>query len=267
MIDAEAFKRSCATAYASGLPGRLLGPSLHPGGLRFTDRLADLAQITGRDCVIDVASGRGTSAIHLARTRSCRVVSIEYSAAQVAEATQAARDARAARVTFLQGDAERLPLADGSADVILCECSLCLFPDKATALKEMWRVLRSGGRVALADMLVEPEGLPEAWRGWLARVACLADARPLAAYRHMLASAGFGSIQVESHPEALHELVTMLESRMGLVAAVFAHADPSPVPSRLWEEIHDRIAGGQLGYALLVAGRVGTRVTTGVAGS
>lgn len=266
MIDADTFKRSCATAYASGLPGSLLGPSLHPGGLRLTDRLADLALITGRDCVIDVASGRGTSAIHLARTRSCRVVGIEYGAAQVAEATQAARDARVARVTFLQGDAERLPLADGSADVILCECSLCLFPDKATALKEMWRVLRPGGRVALADVLVEPEGLPEAWRGWLARVACLADARPLAMYRHMLAS-GFGSIQVESHPEALHELVTMLESRMGLVAAVFGRADPSPVRSRLWEEIHDRITGGQIGYALLVAGRVGTPVTTEVAGS
>jgi len=255
MVDAEAFKRSCADSYESGLVGALLGDTLHPGGLRLTDRLADLAGITAKDRVVDVASGRGTTGIHLARTRGCRVVGIEYSRGLVAQAIDASTAARAPGVTFLEGDAEHLPLDDGSADVILCECSLCLFPDKRQAVHEMRRVLAPSGRLAIADIVLDPDRLPEAWRGWLARVACLAEARSLAQCQALLASAGFDSITGEPHPQVLRELVTGLQSRFALHDAISSGRRPGVADGRLWTEILKRIDQGEINYALIVARR------------
>ncbi len=258
MVDSqEALKLACARAYESDLATTLLGPAFHPGGLALTDRLADLAGVRPNDHVVDVACGRGTTAIHLARTRDCQVVGVEYSGRQVAAAMKVAADARASRATFVEGDAERLPLTDASSDVVVCECSLCLFPDKARALREMHRVLRQGGRLALADLVLDPLRLPEAWRGWLARVACVADARPAAAYAAMVEDAGFDAIKVELHPEALIAMVDNLQVRMGVIGA-FAAArrnQPDAIKPGLWNEVRSRIADGEISYALMTARR------------
>lgn len=253
----EALKLACARAYESELATALLGPAFHPGGLALTDRLADLAAIGRDDSVVDVACGRGTTVIHLARTRECPVLGVEYSGRQIALATKAAADARASRAAFIEGDAERLPLADASADVLLCECSLCLFPDKARALREMHRILRPGGRLALADLVLDPLRLPEAWRGWLARVACVADARPAAAYAAMVKDAGFAEITVEPHPEALIALIENFEARMTVVGAFAAMRGDQAVAvdSGLWNEVRWRIANGEISYALMTARR------------
>ncbi len=61
----EALKLACARIYESDLATTLLGSAFHPGGLRLTDRLADLAGIGRADQVVDVACGRGATAIHL----------------------------------------------------------------------------------------------------------------------------------------------------------------------------------------------------------
>jgi len=258
MVEPQAaLKLACARAYESNLATALLGPAFHPGGLGLTDRLAHLAGVRPEDRVVDVACGRGTSAIHLTRTRDCQVLGVEYSVPQVALARKAAEDARSAGATFVQGDAESLPLADACADVVMCECSLCLFPNKAAALCEMRRVLRPGGRLALADLVLDPGRLPEAWRGWLARVACVADARPATDYAAMVEDAGFDAVAVELHPEALLTLIANLEARWALIRSVVALGDGQAFAVRpsIWGDVRSRITSGEISYALITAHR------------
>ncbi len=253
----EAFKLACARAYESDLAQALLGPAFHPGGLPLSDRLADLAGVRPGDRVVDVACGRGTTAIHLARTRDCQVLGVEYSARQVALARQAAADARAPRATFVEGDAERLPLTDAGAEVVVCECSLCLFPDKAAALREMRRVLRPGGRLAIADLVLDPSRLPTGWRTWLARVVCVADARPAPAYAAMLEDAGFEAVAVESHPDALLTLIAQLEARVAWLQSIAGRGTDETFGIRpaILGEVRSRIRAGEISYALMVARR------------
>ena len=104
----------------------LLGGELHPGGAAATLRALELIDAGPGDGLLDVASGAGTSAILAARELGCRATGVEYSAAAVAEARDAARAASLGdRVAFAEGDAESLPFADQAFDAVLCECSLC----------------------------------------------------------------------------------------------------------------------------------------------
>ena len=114
--DAE-LKTCCATLYASDWARLLLGNSFHPGGLALTERLGTLLDLQPNQRVLDVAAGRGASAIALAQRFGCTVVGAEYAATTVAEANRLAMEAGLAdRVRFEQGDAEQLPFADGTFD-------------------------------------------------------------------------------------------------------------------------------------------------------
>src|SRR5689334_3940438 len=190
MSDANEVKFCCAAAYGSEWARLLLGDSFHPGGMDLTERLGALLELAPGKRVLDVAAGKGTSAIHLARRFGCAVVGIDYGGANVRAATQAAEAADVAHlVHFAEGDAERLTAADASFDAVICECAFCTFPDKPAAAAEFARVLRRGGRVGLSD-LTRAGDIPPDLRGLLAWIACIADAQPLSEYQRSLAEAG-----------------------------------------------------------------------------
>jgi arsenite methyltransferase len=130
-------KRCCAAIYESDVATLLLGESFHPGGTKLTERLGQLSNLTPRTRVLDVAAGKGTSALFLAERFGCEVVGVEYGCQNVKEADRKAKtmDLRE-RVSFQRGDAERLPFADGSFDAVICECAFCTFPDKQAAANE-----------------------------------------------------------------------------------------------------------------------------------
>ena len=102
-------KACCAELYASEAARWMLGDELHPGGERITLRLAEMAGVRAGDRVVDVAAGPGVTARLLARRFGAEVVGVELSAVTVEGARCATDDAR---VRFLQGDAEALPLPD-----------------------------------------------------------------------------------------------------------------------------------------------------------
>ena len=162
MTQAPADVKSCCAAAYSGPAARwLLGESFHPGGARLTARLALALEVGPGDLVVDVASGPGTSALQIARETGCDVVGVDLGDESVAMATRAAeRGGLAARVRFVQGDAEALPLADASVDGAVCECALCTFPDKAVAARQFARVLKPGARVAISDITALADELP-----------------------------------------------------------------------------------------------------------
>lgn len=210
----EELKSCCATLYESGLARMLLGESFHPGGLRMTKRLGEKIELAQGMRVLDVASGKGESAIFLAETLGCEVVGIDFGPENVRQASGRARESKVAQlVTFRQGDAEKIDFPEASFDAIICECAFCTFPNKHAAASEFVRVLKPGGRVGLSD-LTRAATLPPELTGLLAWVACIADARPVDEYAGYLESAGMENVEVELKDEALAEMVRGIQGKL-----------------------------------------------------
>lgn len=104
------------------------------------------------ECVLDVACGTGLVTFEAARAvgPAGRVVGVDISGHMVDSAGRQAGDRAPVRVEFARMDAESLTFADASFDLVLCSLGLMYMPEPERALREMRRVLRPGGRVALA---------------------------------------------------------------------------------------------------------------------
>ena len=208
----EDVKSCCATLYESDMARLLLGDSFHPGGLRLTRRMGEKLNLRPGARVLDVASGKGESAIFLAQTFGCEVTGLDFGSENVRQATARA-EAAPALVSFREGDAEKIDFPDSSFDAVICECAFCTFPDKAAAAAEFVRVLKPGGRVGLSD-LTRAAALPAELTGLLAWIACIADARPVEEYAGYLESAGMRGVEVELHDEALAEMVRDIRGKL-----------------------------------------------------
>ena len=107
--------------------------------------------------VVDVGCGAGFDSLIAARmvgTEGC-VVGVDMTPAMLAKAREGAAEAGHANITFREGYAEALPVPDDWAGVVISNGVLNLIPDKAAALREMARVLKPGGRLQIADILVQ----------------------------------------------------------------------------------------------------------------
>jgi SAM-dependent methyltransferase len=107
--------------------------------------------------VLDVGCGAGVDSMIAARLVGSRgrVIGVDMTPAMLAKARRSASEAGFSNVEFREGYAEALPVPDGWADVVISNGALNLMPDKAAALKEMWRALKPRGRLQVADILVE----------------------------------------------------------------------------------------------------------------
>ncbi|RDI74028.1 Methyltransferase domain-containing protein [Gaiella occulta] len=254
-------KACCAATYSGPVARFLLGDTFHPGGSALSSRLLAALQVDAAATVLDLASGPGTSAILAARQLGCTVVGVELSAENVAAAGDAARRAGvAARVRFVQGDAESLPLGDASIDGALCECAFCLFPDKTTAAAELARVLTPGARLALSDVTADPERLPAELSGISAWAACVADARPLDEIAALLEQAGLVVEHSERQDRLVKDVVARVEARLRLARLLDPGLarDLGPGIERglaLIPTVREAIDRGALGYGIVVARR------------
>ena len=121
-----------------------------------------LGKIQPGDHVVDVGSGGGFDSLiaaHLVGPTG-RVVGVDMTPAMLHKARQAAAEIELSQVKFKEGYAESLPLPDGWADVIISNGVINLCPDKLTAYREMYRVLKPGGRLQIADIMVQ-KAIPE----------------------------------------------------------------------------------------------------------
>jgi ubiquinone/menaquinone biosynthesis C-methylase UbiE len=122
--------------------------------------------------------------------------------AMVSKARRSAEQGRFGNVEFRLGEIEHLPVADASIDVIISNCVINLSPDKAQVFREAWRVLKTGGRLAISDVVASAE-LPASMRDdpYL-HSACVAGASLVAELETWLDEAGFSDIHIQPRDES-----------------------------------------------------------------
>ncbi|MEO6923698.1 MAG: class I SAM-dependent methyltransferase [Bryocella sp.] len=257
-IPEPSVKQCCANVYGSAAAKYLLGDSFHPGGLRLTEELAGFLALTPNSLVLDVASGKGTSAFFLAEKFGCRVIGVDLSEENVQQANaEAFAKGLSEKVEFQLGDAECLPFAPNTFDAILCECAFCTFPSKAVAAAEFQRVLKPDGRVGISDITKDASHLP-GLDGLLAWVACIGDAQSLESYATWLVGAGLCVEARVPRNDCLQKMVEEIRGKL-LLADIMIGLKKLEIPAldiRNAKEFamaaKDAIENNKLGYALLV---------------
>jgi arsenite methyltransferase len=117
----------------------------------------ELGRLEPGERVLDLGSGAGTDSLIAAQMvgPEGRVTGIDMTPQMLAKARAAAAEAGAANVEFVEAEAERMPFADASFDVVVSNGVIDLIPDKEAVFSELHRVLVPGGRIQIADVTIQ----------------------------------------------------------------------------------------------------------------
>ena len=207
-------KQCCADFYENDAVKLIFGQSLHPGGLDLTRELGERLGIKENDKVLDIACGTGTSAIFLAKNFGCKVTGIDLAKKNIEEAiNNSYKENVSGLVDFKFGDAEKIDFENESFDFVIAECSFCLFPDKKKASDEMFRVLKSDGKLGMSDVVVNGE-LPEKMKSILYKFICIEDARSENEYKNILESSGFRNFYFEDRKDDVLNLLEGIRKKI-----------------------------------------------------
>lgn len=156
------------------------------------------AHIRRGEMVVDLGSGGGLDVFLTSKMvgPEGRAVGIDMTPAMIERARANATAGGYTNVEFYQSTIDRIPLPDASVDCVISNCVLNLAPDKPAVFREIARVLKPGGRVAVSDIALKGE-LPEAVaRSMAAYVGCIAGAIKIEDYRAGLLAAGFEHVEI-----------------------------------------------------------------------
>ncbi len=253
----------CSIIYSHPLATWLVGNSFHPGGLALTDELARLAELGPGKRLLDAGCGRGASAVHLAESTGCEVVGLTLESDGVERGRQLAKATGVQeRVTFVQDDILHMDMAIGVFDVVLMECVLSTLEQKPESLRQLYRITKPGGYIALTDVIVSGD-IPEQLQGSIGAALCMADARNLDEYMNMVEEAGFKVKEYRSAGEAVQQLIKKIGLRLMIADAAIGLGSLDVDRSLIVDARESlKIASGlvddgTLGYGLIVAQRAG----------
>ena len=156
------------------------------------------AHLRPGEVVVDLGSGGGLDVFLAAKMvgPTGRAIGIDMTSAMIERARANAAAGGYTNVEFYQTTIDRIPLPDSSVDCIISNCVLNLAPDKPAVFREMARVLKPGGRLAVSDIALKAD-LPEAIaQSMAAYVGCIAGAIRIEDYREGLLAAGFEHVEI-----------------------------------------------------------------------
>lgn len=172
-------------------------PSEANMGLSCGNPLA-LAGIREGEVVVDLGCGGGMDVFLAARKvgSSGRVIGVDMTAEMLQRARTGQQKLGLTNVDFHQSTIDRLPLPENSVDCVISNCVINLVPDKLAVFKEILRVLKPGGRVALSDIALKQQLPTEVKQSVEAYVGCISGAIFIEEYRNLLEQAGFASVVI-----------------------------------------------------------------------
>jgi SAM-dependent methyltransferase len=203
IAEADVFGSTLYTdGSTSGLPDEAVLASLGCGN---PTAIADLRE---GETVLDLGSGGGIDVLLSARRvgQNGFAYGLDMTDEMLDLARANAAKAGATNVEFLKGQIEDVPLAAETVDVVISNCVINLSSDKPAVIREMFRVLKPGGRIGVSDVVAENHLSPaqRAERG--SYVGCIAGALSIAEYEAELTAAGFTDVTVQLTHEVADEM-------------------------------------------------------------
>ena len=163
-----------------------------------------IASLQAGETVLDLGSGGGFDAFLAAQEvgETGHVIGVDMTPTMLSKARGNAEKGGFSQVEFRLGEIEHLPVADNSIDVIISNCVINLSPDKAQVFRDMHRVLKTGGRLAISDVVATTH-LPESMRNdpYL-HSACIGGAATIDELQALMQQAGFTDIDIQPKDES-----------------------------------------------------------------
>ena len=187
------------------------------------------ANLRPGEVVVDLGSGGGLDVFLAAKKvgPTGRAIGIDMTPEMIELSRRnAARDG-IANVEFHLAAIDDLPLPDASVDVVISNCVINLAPDKGAVFREVARVLKPGGRVAVSDIALKKPLPAEVARDVTAYVGCIAGAVPIEEYRRQLTQAGFAEVVVVDSGADLNAYAKV-EGQSGCCSPAAAPSSPRP---------------------------------------
>ncbi|MGH9355619.1 MAG: arsenite methyltransferase [Terriglobia bacterium] len=158
-----------------------------------------LADLNPGEIVVDLGSGGGIDVLLSAKRvgPTGKAYGLDMTDEMLALSRENRRKSGITNAEFLKSEIENIPLPDNFADVVISNCVINLSSDKQRVLREAFRVLKPGGRLAVSDVVVRGDVPAEIRRSMELWVGCLAGALEESEYRIKLAAAGFGTVEIE----------------------------------------------------------------------
>jgi arsenite methyltransferase len=157
-----------------------------------------IASLREGQVVLDLGSGAGFDCFLAARAvgSTGHVIGVDMTHEMLSKARENANKNGFTNVDFRLGEIEALPVADNSVDVIISNCVINLSPEKQRVFDEAFRVLKSGGRVAVADIVATAPLPDEIKADWAAYTGCMAGASQITDLGQMMLNSGFKDVRI-----------------------------------------------------------------------
>jgi SAM-dependent methyltransferase len=174
------------------------------------------ASLSEGEVVVDLGSGGGLDVLLAARKvgPAGKAIGIDMTHEMIELARSNAARCGLKNIEFHLAKIDRLPLPDQSVDSVISNCVINLAPDKPAVFREIARVLKPGGRLAVSDIALKQDLPEEIGNDLMAYVGCIAGAILIVDYHLMLASAGFAHVEIIDTGRDLN-VYSEIENRSG----------------------------------------------------